>query len=57
MGDARVLRVLVVVERSMVFAHVCKRKGADPDILETLMEDIEVLGHRQIVSETPRQYT
>ena len=33
----------------MVFAHVCKRNGADRDILETLMEDIEVLGHMQIV--------
>ena len=33
--------VRVDTETSMVFAHVCKRNGADPDILETLMEDIE----------------
>ena len=39
----------------MVFAHVCKRKGADPDILDTLMEDIEVLGHRQIVFKSDQQ--
>ena len=36
-------------ETSMVFPHVCWRKGGDPDILETLVEDIEVLGYRQIV--------
>ena len=41
--------VMVDTETSMVFAHVCKRTGAGPDILETLMEDIDVLGHRQIV--------
>ena len=43
--------VLVVVdtETIMVFAHVCKRKEADPDILETLMEDVEALGHKQVV--------
>ena len=46
-ADCSVL-VCVDTETSMVFAHVCKRKGADPDILETLMKDIEVLGHRQI---------
>ena len=33
----------------MVFAHVCQRKGTDRDILEMLMEDIGVLGQRQIV--------
>ena len=38
--------VMVDIEANMVFAHVCKRKGADPDILETMMEDIEVSGHR-----------
>ena len=41
--------MMVDPETSMVFAHVCQRKGADPDNLATLMEDIEVLGHRQIV--------
>ena len=41
--------VFVMVDTSMVFAHVCKRKGADADMLGTLMEDIEVLGHIQIV--------
>ena len=41
--------MMVDTETSMVFAHVCKRKGADPDIVKTLMEDIEELGHRQIV--------
>ena len=40
---------MVGIATSMVFAHFCKRKGADPDIVETEMEDIEVLGRRQIV--------
>ena len=31
------------------------RKGADPVILETLMEDIEVLDHRQIVSKSDQE--
>ena len=37
----------------MVFASVCKRKGADPDILETLMEDTEVLAQTDRVGERP----
>ena len=50
---------MVDTETSMVFAHVCKRKGGDPDIFATLVEDIEVLGHRQIVrvQERPRGST
>ena len=40
----------------MVFAHACKRKGADPDILETLMGYIEVLGHQfNVTGETEQQ--
>ena len=38
-----------MIHRREMAANVCKRKGADPDTLETMMEDIEVLGHRQIV--------
>ena len=40
--------VLVVVdtETSTVFAHACKMKGADADILDTLMEDIERVQER-----------
>ena len=36
-------------ETDMVFAHVCRKKGSDADVLEAMMADIEVLGHRQIV--------
>ena len=32
--------VMMDTETSMVFARVCKRKGADPDISATHMEDI-----------------
>ena len=46
--ESRVL-VKVDTEMSMVFACVWEKKRADPDILETFMEDIEVLGHRQIM--------
>ena len=31
------------------FARVYMRRGVEPDVLETLMEYIEVSGHRQIV--------
>ena len=41
--------VMADTETSVVFAHACKRKGADPSILETPVKDIEVLDHRQIV--------
>ena len=41
--------VMVDTETCKVFAHVCKAKGADPDILEALMEDIEVLCQRQVL--------
>ena len=47
--------VIVYTETGMVFANVCKRKGADPDILKTLMEDIEVLGQRQIVFKSDQE--
>ena len=44
-------RVLLMVdtETSMVFPHACERKGADSDTVESLMEDIKVLGRRHIV--------
>ena len=32
-----------------------REKDHDPDILETLMEDIEVLGHRQIVFKSDQE--
>ena len=40
-NESRVL-LMVDTETSMVFAHVCKRKGADPHIFEALVLDIEV---------------
>ena len=49
------VQVMVDTETSMVFAHVCKRKGAGPDFLETLMDDIEVLRHRQIVFKSDQE--
>ena len=33
----------------------CKRKGAEKDILATLMEDIEVLGHRHVVFKSDQE--
>ena len=37
-------------------SHTCgKRTRADPDILEALMEDIEVFGQRQIVTESDQE--
>ena len=41
--------LMVDTETSMVFPHACERKGADSDTVESLMEDIKVLGHRHIV--------
>ena len=42
--------IMVDTETGMVFADVCKRKGADP-----MMKNIEVLGHRQIVFKSDSQ--
>ena len=41
--------VMVDTDTSMVFATVCKRNGADPNIMEKRMEDIQVLVRRQKV--------
>ena len=48
-NESPVLVNVYTTETSMVFAHVCNSKGADPDILETLMEGVEELSHNQIV--------
>ena len=42
-------QVEVPDENKVSLVRVCEKQGADPDILETLMEDMEVLDHRQIV--------
>ena len=47
--------VMVDTETSTVFDHACRRKGADPDILDKLIEDIEVLGHKQIVFKSDQE--
>ena len=47
--------VLVETDTNMVSAHVRKRKGAELDILETLMEDTEVLGQRQAVFKSDQE--
>ena len=47
--------VIVDFETDMVFAHVCRKKGSDADVLETMMADIEVLGHRQIVFKSDQE--
>ena len=47
--------VTVDAETSMAFAHVWKREGADPDVPHTLVEEIEVSGHRQRVFKSDQE--
>ena len=47
--------VMVDTDTGMVFAHVVKRKGADPEVLEMILADIEVLGHRRIIFKSDQE--
>ena len=53
-GESPVL-VMVDVSTGMVFANVVRRKGPDPDVIEQVMSDIEVLGHRQIIFKSDQE--
>ena len=54
-GSESPVLVMVDTYTGMVFAHVVKRKGADPDVIEMVISDLEVLGHRQIVFKSDQE--
>ena len=49
--------VLVMADTAtaMIFAHAVDRKGADAEVMNLIMADMEVLGHREIVFKTDQE--
>ena len=47
--------VMVDSETGMVFAHIVSKKGPDPEVINQVLSDMEILGHRDIVFKSDQE--